>query len=353
MRQYFYDLATDKRNDLPASIIKIFLWFFSILYRVLLKIVLFFYQAGLFPKRKLPKPVISIGNITLGGAGKTPLTALIAQFLKEKNLKSVILARGYGKAADEDLNDEGVLLSEQNAQIPVFQDTNRFQAGQKALKTGSFDCFLLDDGFQHWRLSRDLDIVLVDAQIPFGNSHLIPRGILREPLNHLKRASVIILSKADLSSGSLENLRRQIGTIAPRALLAEAVHRPVGLSDRRDLHSKKDISFLKGKTICAFCAIGSPKSFEGLLKNLGADVRKLFVFMDHYIYERKDVESMVDFCRQNNIDTLLTTQKDAVKLKDLISLLPPDLNLFSLDVQMEIVKGKDEFFSRISSVFAG
>ena len=353
MRQYFYELATDKRNDIVSEFLKVFLWAGSILYGISLKLVLLSYRAGFFRSRQLPKPVISIGNITLGGAGKTPLAALLVRLLEEKGLKCAVLARGYGKTASEDLNDEGVLLKEQNALIPVFQDNSRFQAGQEALKNGPVDVFLLDDGFQHWRLKRNLDIVLIDAQNPFGNGRLIPRGILREPVSHLKRAGIIVLSKADLNPGQLENLRRTLRDIAPGALLAEAVHKPLALSDRRNPRAKKDTSFLKGKSICAFCAIASPGSFEGLLKRLGADVQKLFTFMDHYIYNGKDIENLILFCRQNNIDTLVTTQKDAVKLKDFMSLFPAGMDIFSLDIQMEIVKGKDELCSRISAISSG
>ena len=144
MRQYFYELATDKRNDIVSEFLKVFLWAGSILYGISLKLVLLSYRAGFFRSRQLPKPVISIGNITLGGAGKTPLAALLARLLEEKGLKCAVLSRGYGKTASEDLNDEGVLLREQNALIPVFQDNSRFQAGQKALKSGPVDVFLLD-----------------------------------------------------------------------------------------------------------------------------------------------------------------------------------------------------------------
>src|SRR3989344_3685960 len=192
MRKYFYSLMTDRIHTPVAKAIQGVLWLFSILYGVVVRALVLIYKFRLAPSCRLGKPVISIGNITLGGVGKTPLVECVVRFLKDKGLEPVVLIRGYG--ADKQVgSDEAKLLEESLPGIPVLVGANRVKNARDFLTRNAADVFVLDDGFQHWRLRRDLDIVAINATNPFGNRHLLPRGILREPLSALRRADIFVL----------------------------------------------------------------------------------------------------------------------------------------------------------------
>ena len=343
MREYLYRVATDEKNGAPEALLKPFLLLLSFIYGVAAWKIRFFYRIKLLKQKKLPKPVISIGNITLGGVGKTPLVMLIAQYLKKKGLKPAILTRGYMGEGAKAASDEAQLLKELG--VPVIVGRNRFEAAQEALKKENIDVFLLDDGFQHWCLARDLDIVLIDAAKPFGNGCLFPRGILREPLSALKRAGVFVLTKTDFSC-DIETMRKQLKAINPSAPIIETIHAPVRLKDLKE-NKTVELPFLQNKNVVAVSGIGDPASFDHLLKHLGAKVSKHFSFLDHHNYKANDVARIAEFAKKENIEICLTTDKDAVKLKKFIS--ESDLCYLSLQIKIEIVKGEDEFFRRISS----
>lgn len=358
MKKYLYALATDQIDTLPARILKFILLLCSYGYGLAVMLILSRHRNGKNRKYVLPKPVISIGNITLGGVGKTPFVETVARFLLEKKIKPVVLSRGYGAVKAQRMNDElshsdeaGVLM-ESLPEVKIYEGKDKFKTGQTVLREqGDVGTFVLDDGFQHWRLKRDLDIVLIDADKPFGNGYLIPRGILRESVKHLRRADIFVLTKTDLGKRNLESLRDRLSQIKPGCLIVETVHEPADLSDRRHTSVKKELDFLRGKKVCSFCGIGDPKSFAYLLSNLGANVKKDFVFMDHHVYQEADINAMVAFCRENRINTVVTTQKDAVKLKSYLALFPPDMAVLSLNIKVKIVKGQDEFFRRISDLY--
>lgn len=351
-KEYLFHLATDQIHGVIPTTIKLCLLLLSWVYGFALKVLLLCYQLKIFSRYSLPKPVVSIGNMTLGGSGKTPFIEWLAKGLKEKQAKKpVVLIRGYMERGDSRENsDEANLLRESLENIPVVVGRDRVKKAKEAMGKYPADIFLLDDGFQHWRLKRDLDIVLINASNPFGNGQLIPRGILREPLSSLKRAGAIVLTKTDLGRENLQSLKERLRRINPSCLLAEAVHRPAGFVDIRR-NQIFDMAFLKGKTICSLCSIGDPKSFEYSLKTLGADIKKSFIFMDHHVYTVEDIKAVVDFCAQNDVKILVTTQKDAVKLRSFLNRFNEALSLLSLKIKLDIVSGKDEIESRVSHLF--
>ena len=298
--------------------------------------------------------MISIGNITWGGTGKTPFVEWLVQYLKEKKIKPAVLIRGYmmksflqnavilrPKAEEShvrnawdssalsglqnDGSDEASMLQQFFPDVPVLVGRNRIQNAKQALKEHSRDVFVLDDGFQHWKLERDLDIVAIDCMNPFGNGCLIPRGILREPLKSLTRADLFVLTKTDWGKENISLIKKKLHSINPDAPVIETVHRPTALLDLCDPSVKESLEFLNGKTVAAFCGIGQPDSFARLLKSLGADVVVFKAFGDHQLYRQEDVLSLLNFCREKKVQTLVTTQKDAVKLT-------PFLNLFKGNV---------------------
>jgi tetraacyldisaccharide 4'-kinase len=257
-------------------------------------------------------PVVAVGNLTLGGTGKTPMVEWVARWYRQKGLRVAILSRGYGQSAG--MNDEGRVLEENLPDVPHLQDPDRVRLSQIAVEELEAERLVLDDGFQHRRLARDLDIVLLDALEPFGLGRLFPRGLLREPVRSLRRAGVVVLSRADLVS---EADRRAIRAEAERRAgplrWAEARHAPRDLIDAEG--PSFPLSELSGKTIVAFCGIGNPEGFRRTLSPLCGPLRGFRVFPDHHDYSAADVADLITWARDLGAGLVLTTQKDLVKLR--------------------------------------
>ncbi len=347
MRKYFYLLMTDQRNDPGARLFKVVLRWVSYFYGLLVLLAQKGYQSGLRRVHRLDRKVISVGNITWGGAGKTPGVILLAQWLWQKGYHPAILTRGYmprGQRASQrrGLSDEARLLEDHLKDIPVLVGKNRIETARRALQRFSIDVFILDDGFQHWRLARDLDIVLVDATNPFGNGFLLPRGILREPLSALSRAELFIITKSDLGEKNIPQIQKKIQEMNPLAPVLLARHLPVSFHRiDRGSQSIHDIDLLRGKTMLSFCSIADPDSFELTLKNLGGRVIRNLAFLDHYLYTPVDLKKIFQNARDQKVDCLVTTQKDAVKLDSLLMESDPHLPLYYLKIQMGFVTGEE------------
>lgn len=351
MKSYIYDLMTDRRQDVLSRLVQFFLWLLSVFFGWGVQGRTFLYRVGVLTSRVLPKPVISVGNLTLGGVGKTPLVISIVEFLRREGITPAILIRGYmdtsaASAAVE--SDEAVLLKESLPGVPVLVGPDRV-ANALSLSPQAADVFILDDGFQHWRIARQLDIVAVDATNPFGNKHLLPRGILREPLSALERAHFFVLTKSDVSQEYLENIGRALKVVNPHAPTVHARHRPVALIDMMQ-NDVLPLSFLEGKKVCAFCSIGDPHSFLNTLAATGAVVDKNFTFMDHHIYNRQDLEQVADHCRSHEVLVIVTTQKDAVKVKPQVESIFKGLQLVTLKIAMDFTKGQDVLFQKVLRV---
>jgi len=344
MNQYLLTIMKGQRQGFWAQLIICFLWPFSIIYRFGVFCHRSFYL--LIGAYKAPKPVISIGNITVGGVGKTPLVIWLAQHLQRKGLKAIILIRGYMSEASKD-SDEVDMINEQIPFIPVLAGKDRVSNIRKYSNTTPVDLYIADDAFQHWPLDRDLNVVAIDAVNPFGNGHLLPAGILREDVLSLKRADVFILTKID-GAKQIQVLTSRLREINPQALIVESIYKTAGAIGVFDSDILTE-SFLKDKPVAAFCAIGDPLSFELSLKNSGATLVHLFTFMDHHIYQKDDVERMVRFCHEKDLQVIVTTHKDAVKLKNYKDLFS-SLRLVYIPIQLEITKGSDEFIHKIISI---
>jgi len=305
MKKYLYELMTDQRKDWLAQIFKIVLLVLSFLYWAGIKIILWMYRQKILKTKRLPKPVISVGNITIGGVGKTPLVRLIATMFQYHSLKPVILTRGY--MAKGTGSDEAEMLRSQLKDVPILVGANRYQVAQDFLRANRADIFILDDGFQHWSLLRNFNIVAIDSTRPFGNLFLIPRGILREPMDSLKRADIFILTKTDLGKENIKKICQKIKQFQPAAVIVETVHNPVALININNSGDRRDTSAISGHLACLFSGIGDPRSFEGSVESLRVDIKKHFIFMDHHCYSKDDIERIVHYCRVHNIKTLITT----------------------------------------------
>ncbi len=259
-------------------------------------------------------PVVSVGNLTLGGTGKTPAVEWIARWFRGRGRRVAILSRGYGDSANTGLNDEGRVLEENLPDVPHLQGKDRVALAKLAEEELASEVLVLDDGFQHRRLARELDVVLLDALDPFGLGRIFPRGLLREPVGSLKRAGLVVLSRSDLVDASTRSLIRAEAERAAGPLRwAEARHAPLGLIDASG--QTFPLAELEGRSVAAFCGIGNPEGFRRTLANLGADVVGFRAFPDHHDYNGSDVASLAEWVRGLGADLALTTQKDLVKVR--------------------------------------
>ncbi len=347
MRDYFYRVITDKQTGITASLLKFILLILSVFYRVIVSVRSFLYTIGILRSVDLGRIVISVGNITWGGVGKTPFVILMAEHLASLGITPAILTRGYMKKSlyGSAQSDEAAMIREYIPDVIVGIGADRRQSSQKILAKHSVDAFILDDGFQHRKVMRQLDIVLIDATNPFGNGALIPRGILREPLNALKRAQIIVLTKSDFNQTVVQKLENQIRGINRGCIIAWAVHAPQALGE---LFSgrQEPLENLRGRKVVSFCSIGDPQSFAESLRRIGAGVEKNFVFYDHYIYSVDDIQTLVKQAHKAGVQDFVTTAKDAVKILQFKEAFG-SFRCWVLKIEIELIRGKDEVFERI------
>lgn len=257
-------------------------------------------------------PVISVGNLTVGGTGKTPLVIEVASRLVARGCSPAVVARGY-QAEEGRASDEELLIRRRCPAAAYVADADRVAAAREAIHRCHADVIILDDGFQHRRLGRDLEIVLIDATCPFGFGHLLPRGLLREPLGALRRADVMVVTRSDqVSATDLHRLLDRLHQLAPDAAHLTSNHRVIGIHglDGADLGLG-----LEGRRIVACAAIGNPSAFRATLLRLGASIAGAKWFRDHHHYTSYDVSMLSSLQRRAGAELLVTTEKDAVKLE--------------------------------------
>lgn len=347
MKGYLYSLATDRAKGFIASIIKVFLFIFSLIYGLVVRALILFYR--LWPSR-LNCKVISVGNITLGGTGKTSLVEFIARYLKQQGHKVVILSRGYKRMHPETMGDEPYMLQMNLKDIPVIADADRIRSGNRAIRDYGADTVIFDDGLQQWRIKKDLEIVTIDATNPLGNRYLLPRGILRQPLSSLKRADVFVLTKTNLNA-DIEGIKDTLNKLNPSAMIIESIHQPLGFYDINKPQRAFDTETLKGKTAALFSGIGDPDSFEDLIIGLGINIGLSFRFTDHHNYTQEDLERIIKGSGDKNIDTIITTQKDAARLHNL-QLTTYNLQLLVLRIGLVIKKDEQGFYDRLLKLYS-
>ncbi|MEX2137895.1 MAG: tetraacyldisaccharide 4'-kinase [Pirellulales bacterium] len=341
----FRDLVSGKRRGVGATVARGALRLAEVPYSLAVRWRNRQFDSGGRPVERVGVPVISIGNITLGGTGKTPMVEWVCRRLRGRDIRVTIVSRGY-KAEDGGANDEALELEQKLPDVPHVQNPDRVAAAQMAIEEFECQAIVLDDAFQHRRIARDLDIVLLDSQEPFGFEHVFPRGTLREPLHGLARADVIVLTRADmLVPDDRAGVQTRVARLAPLAVWAECVHKPVALVSSTGEETPLDA--VRGQRVGAFCGIGNPAGFRHTLASCGYEVSLFREFPDHHPYVRSDLMSLAEWARQAEVAAVLCTQKDLVKIGlDRLG----DKPLYAVRVGLEFLSGQSDLELKLSEV---
>lgn len=320
------------------------LWLFSLIYLVILKLRSLFYATGLMGT-SLNTLVISVGNLTLGGTGKTPMVAYLAKIIAQKGKTGAILSRGYGKTSPSTEDDEAFIMSEFPRQGNITRHTgkNRTRIARTICQESPPNVIILDDGFQHRRMKRDIDIVMINSLSPFGNDRLFPFGHLREPRQALSRADLIVLTHTDLADpAELSHLINYLERF--KHPIIKSIHKPAGLIPIK-ASEELTIDALGARRVWAFCGIGHPLGFRKTLQRHGINPIGFTPFPDHYAYTEEDIKELNDRAKLAGADVILTTQKDQMRLARLNMASWP-MPVYALKVELKLVAGK-EFLDRI------
>lgn len=313
------------------------------------------WRSGLRKVRRLERPTVSVGNLTLGGTGKTPMIAFLTRFFLEQGLFPAILSRGYGAPTHHEQNsvsdygvqnDEALELAEMFPEIPHFLSPNRWAAGKALLlKHPERNILLLDDGLQYRRLARDLEIVLLDATEPFGFERLFPAGTLREPLSALRRADLVLLSRADQATPKKRaEIRQRVERIAPKAVWGEITQRPTGLVQFQAGKFLRTPLPQKIPPVAAFCGIGNPGSFLTMLTACGYEVENAKIFPDHHHYCDSDIAQLTKIAQSSKAEAIFCTMKDLVKIRrsDFCG-----IPLFAVEIGVEFLVGEEGVMGKL------
>jgi len=373
--QFTIDVIYDRRQGVGATIFASFLHALSWLFSGVVQARTWLYRHRILHDQPLGCLVVVVGNLTVGGTGKTPVVEMFARALRDRGRKVAILSRGYRSKApplwkkawfwlthtseppprivsdgervlldSEKAGDEPYMLARNLPGVVVLVDKNRVKAGVFAIKRFRCDTLILDDGFQYLPLKGRLNLLLVDKTNPFGNGQLLPRGVLREPIKHLKRASYVFLTKSD-GERDLE-LEELIRLYNPGVDVIECAHRPqflqrVGSDERRPL------SDLVGRNVGAFSGIAVPESFETFVRDLGGRIAFARRFLDHYRFTYEDFVEIFSEALKQKVDYIVTTEKDAVRIPDG---MPCAVPVFYLRLEIEILRGAKNFDEAVGRI---
>jgi tetraacyldisaccharide 4'-kinase len=363
------EVIFEERHDFKARFTRVILFGSSKIFQVIIKIRRWLYNVRIFRDKTLGVQVIAIGNLTVGGTGKTPVVEKFARELRDAGRNVAILSRGYrskpaplhtkiinklllrddqtpprvvsdGKSLllDSDLaGDEPYMLASNLKDCVVLVDKDRVKSGRYAIEKFGCDTLLLDDGFQYWDLrGRRHDVVLIDRQQPFGNEHLLPRGTLREPPSHLARAQTIFITKSD---GHTAELRARIKKLNAHAAIIECVHQPLYFEDVFT-GERKGLDLLQGKKVASLSGIAQPESFENSLVKLGGELVYAKRFADHHRFTQQEILNAINRSKKRQADFIITTQKDAVRFPKIDR---RDVPFYFMRVEIKIVDGADGF----------
>jgi len=375
LEQFAIDVILERRGGPRAALLRSLLYGLSLIYERIVQLRLWLYRKRVFRERALGCLVISIGNLTVGGTGKTPIVEKFARALQGGGRRVAILSRGYKSvprpskrgllARLRNVNadpprvvsdgqsllldsltagDEPYMLAQNLKNVVVLVDKDRVKSGLFAIERMNVDTLLLDDGLQYLHLKHRLDIVLIDRQAPFGNDFLLPRGTLREPPRNLRRASYVFITKS--TGESNDQLIKRIRRYNRTAEIIECAHQPLHL---QNVTTGEIVSLgkLSGAFIGSICGIAAPDSFEGGLKDLGARIEIAKRYIDHHRYTEAELRSFISRCIRRDLEMIVTTEKDAVRFP---LLAKTEVPIFFLRVEIEILSGHETWEQCVSRI---
>ena len=347
MNDAYHALIRGDRAGLVPAFQRAGLWGLSVGYRLGVGLRNKAYDRGWNKVHKAAVPVVSVGNLTVGGTGKTPCVEYVARFYRQLGLQVALLSRGYGSEVGR--NDEALVLEENLPDVPHLQGADRAVLADAAVEELESEILVLDDGFQHRRLARDLDLVLIDATCPWGHGNVLPRGLLREPIGGLKRAHATIVTRCDLVTGvEVQTICAMVERVKPGMPIVLSTHRPAQWRNASEQVAALDS--WTGRPIAGFCGIGNPEAFRQTLVKLGLTVVGWRTYPDHHAYTREDIEALRTWARQLPAESaLVTTQKDLVKIRlDRLG----DRELWALQIQMQMTSGQDALEGLLRGIIA-
>lgn len=344
----FYELISGRRRGLAPAAMRGLLACAQMPYAIAVAARNAWYDRRESAVTRVDVPVVSVGNLTVGGTGKTPMVKWIARWLRQHDQRVAILSRGYG-AEEGTKNDEALELEQSLPDVPHLLGADRVATARIAIEELESQILLLDDGFQHRRLGRDLDIVLLDATAPWGYGHLLPRGVLREPVSSLRRAGVVCLTRADAIDPSVrDQIRQRVAKLAPQAAWCEANHRPTSLLPI-GTGPTTSIDELQGRSVAAFCGIGNPIAFRRTLENAGAQIVHWRQFPDHHNYTAADIATLEQQIASTGAELVVCTHKDLVKVQlEQIAEKP----LAAVVVEINFLTGEEAVAAKLADVLA-
>lgn len=309
----YREIISGRRLSVFATLIRGALYVVSVPYAWVMRLRNWLFDYGWKRTHKANVPVISVGNLTLGGTGKTPAVEWLARYYRDQGLRVAILSRGYGQTQER--NDEALVLAENLPDVPHLQGKNRVALARIAETDLQSEILILDDGFQHRQLHRDLDVVLIDATEPWGYDYVFPRGGLREPKTRLKQAQVIAITRCDqVNLAQRQRVRQEIEQMAPGRAILETTHQPCCYHNSEG--EELALSALRNRQVGAFCGIGNPEAFFRTVEQLGVTLINRRTYNDHHSYAEEDIATLCRWAHGLPKDaSVLTTQKDLVKLR--------------------------------------
>ncbi|SDD81436.1 tetraacyldisaccharide 4'-kinase [Sporomusa acidovorans] len=372
LQVYLYRLVHGEKHGLLAAMILGMLRLMSFIYGLGVQCTLAMYRWGLLHRHKLPCKVISLGNITVGGTGKTPTAQRLAAFIRDMGYRVVILNRGYraawkgqvGVVSDgrkiymtvTEAGDEAYLLAKSLPGVPVVIGRNRSVTGDYAVRHLNAEVIILDDAYQHWQLERDLDIVLIDTINVFGNNFLLPRGTLREPLTNLDRAHAFLLTKVDQSTDiARDAIRETVRKYNAAALVIESTHTPRCYIEIEEWYKgvrpeTVPLDKVKGRSVLPFSAIGNPSSFEQTITDLDVNIADAVRYPDHHDYTMAEMQSIMQKAVDCGAEALITTDKDAVKIPSEFIHSERPLPVYVLSIEVRFHEGYEELMDMIKNI---
>jgi tetraacyldisaccharide 4'-kinase len=359
-QNFYYNLVSGHSKGWIAAVLRAVLSILATIYSLIIRLRNLLYNQRVFKIHHNETPVISIGNITLGGTGKTPLVIWLCNYLHKQNLSCAILTRGYktqtktktsNNTTINTITDEPAVLSENCRHVEVIVDPDRVAGAAKAIEEFGAKVLIMDDGFQHRRLARDLDIVTIDATQPFGYGKIFPAGLLREPPTSLGRADAVVITRCDqISEPELGKIKNKLLTINPKLLIAQSIHAAANIISTDN--SETSVEQLNGSKIFAFCGIGNPNSFITTIEALGAEITGSKIYNDHHQYTQSNLVDIYTQAGLAGAEFILTTQKDWTKIKPLKPDIE-DIRLAYMVVEIKFIAGRDKLTCLIKDTLAG